>query len=56
MLPIKQLIAKYYEELSVKLSDNNRNLNDELIGYIRTDMQIGNSINFKVTKNFGNIY
>jgi hypothetical protein len=51
-LPIKQLIAEYYEELSVKLSDNNRNLDDELNEYIRTDMQIGNSINSEVTKSF----
>ena len=54
-LPIKQLIAEYYEELSVKLSDNNRNLDDELNEYIRTDMQIGNSINSDVTKNFSKL-
>jgi hypothetical protein len=54
-LPIKQLIAEYYEELSVKLSDNNRNLDDELNEYIRTDMQIGNSINSEVTKNFSKL-
>jgi hypothetical protein len=54
-LPIKQLIAEYYEELSVKLSDNNRNLDDELNEYIRTDMQIGNSINSEVTKGFAKL-
>jgi hypothetical protein len=54
-LPIKQLIAEYYEELSVKLSDNNRNLDDELNEYIRTDMQIGNSINSEVTKSFAKL-
>jgi hypothetical protein len=54
-LPIKRLIAEYYEELSDKLSDNNRNLDDELNEYIRTDMQIGNSINSDVTKNFSKL-
>ena len=54
-LPVKQLIAEYYEELSVKLSDNNRNLDDELNEYIRTDMQIGNSINSEVTKNLSKL-
>ena len=54
-LPIKQLIAEYYEALSVKLSDNNRNLDDELNEYIRTDMQIGNSINSEVTKSFAKL-
>jgi hypothetical protein len=54
-LPIKRLIAEYYEELSVKLSDNNRNLDDELNEYIRTDMQIGNSINSDVTKSFSKL-
>jgi hypothetical protein len=54
-LPIKQLIAEYYEALSVKLSDNNRNLDDELNEYIRTDMQIGNSINSEVTKSFSKL-
>jgi len=54
-LPIKRLIAEYYEELSVKLSDNNRNLDDELNEYIRTDMQIGNSINSEVTKGFAKL-
>jgi hypothetical protein len=53
--PIKQLIAEYYEELSVKLSDNNRNLDDELNEYIRSDMQIGNSINSDVTKSFSKL-
>ena len=54
-LPIKRLIAEYYEELSDKLSDNNRNLDDELNEYIRTDMQIGNSINSEVTKSFSKL-
>jgi len=54
-LPIKRLIAEYYEELSVKLSDNNRNLDDELNEYIRSDMQIGNSINSEVTKGFAKL-
>ena len=54
-IPIKRLIAEYYEELSVKLSDNNRNLDDELNEYIRTDMQIGNSINSEVTKSFSKL-
>ncbi|MFM6995115.1 MAG: hypothetical protein ACKOWO_08380 [Sediminibacterium sp.] len=54
-LPIKQLIAEYYEELSVKLSDNNRNLDEELNEYIHSDMQIGNSINSDVTKKFAKL-
>ena len=54
-LPIKRLIAEYYEELSDKLTDNNRNLDDELNEYIRTDMQIGNSINSEVTKSFSKL-
>ena len=54
-LPIKQLIAEYYEELSVKLSDNNRNLDDDLSEYVRSDMQIGNSINSEVRKKFAKL-
>jgi len=38
----KRLIAEYYEELSVKLSDNNRNLDVELNEYLVSDMQFGN--------------
>jgi hypothetical protein len=54
-LRIKQLIAEYYEELSVKLSDNNRNLDDDLSEYVRSDMQIGNSINSEVRKSFAKL-
>jgi hypothetical protein len=54
-LRIKQLIAEYYEELSVKLSDNNRNLDDDLSEYVRSDMQIGNSINSEVRKSFARL-
>ena len=54
-LPVKQLIAEYYEELSVKLSDNNRNLDDDLNEYVRSDMQIGNSINSEVRKSFAKL-
>ena len=54
-LRIKQLIAEYYEELSVKLSDNNRNLDDDLSEYVRSDMQIGNSINSEVSKSFAKL-
>lgn len=54
-LPIKQLIAEYYEELSVKLSDNNRNLDLELNEYVRSDMQIGNSINSEISEKYSKL-
>lgn len=41
---IKQLIAEYYEELSVKLSDNNRNLDAEMNEYVLSTLQFGNMI------------
>lgn len=40
----KKLIAEYYEELSVKLSDNNRNLDAELNEYVLNTLQFGNMI------------
>jgi ribonuclease HII len=54
-LPIKQLIAEYYEELSVKLSDNNRNLDNELNEYMSSVMANGNSLNSEVSKKFAKL-
>jgi hypothetical protein len=44
----KKLIAEYYEELSVKLSDNNRNLDAELNEYVINTLQFGNMIDSDV--------
>jgi hypothetical protein len=54
-LPIKRLIAEYYEELSVKLSDNNRNLDNELNEYMSSVMANGNSLNSEVSKKFAKL-
>ena len=48
----KQLIAEYYEELSVKLSDNNRNLDVELNEYIVSDMQFGNMVGTEIRNQY----
>ena len=38
---IKQLIAKYYEELGIKLLDNNRNLDAQKNEYLRKTINSG---------------
>lgn len=52
---IKQLIAEYYEELGVKLSDNNRNLDAELDEFVRSDMQVGNTLYSEVVKKYSKL-
>ena len=40
-IKIKQLIAEYYEELGIKLSDNNRNLDSEKYIWLRRTFKSG---------------
>ncbi len=52
---IKQLIAEYYEELGVKLLDNNRNLDVDIIEYIRSDMQVVNILKSEVSRKYAKL-
>jgi hypothetical protein len=52
---VKQLIAEYYEELGVKLQDNNRNLDLELDEYIQKTFQFGNGFESEYRKSITKI-
>ena len=54
-LKTKQLIAEYYEELGVKLLDNNRNLDADFNVYTLSDMQVINSLNSPVVKKYAKL-